>query len=68
MIESLMTFEYDFTDGSAKEDIPFKNYFYAYKSSGDEGSEEIKIESLGYDDIVGITNWRKYDDSASATP
>lgn len=68
MIESLMTFEYDFTDGSAKEDIPFKNYFYAYKSSGDDGSEEIKIESLGYDDIVGITNWRKYDDSASATP
>lgn len=65
MIESLMTNTWiTFTDDSM-EDVPIKDYFLAYKSTGSEGSEEIKIESLGYDDIVGINNWRKYDDSTN---
>lgn len=69
MIESLMTnTSITLNDGSEnglKEDVPIKDYFFAYKSSGAEGSEDIKIESLEYDDIVGIHNWRKYDDSTN---
>ena len=30
--------------------------------AADGSDEEIKIESLGYDDLVSIDNWRKYDD------
>ena len=67
LIEQLMTFEFKFNEAEDdyEEDVPFKNYFYAYKSSGDDSSEEIKIESLGYDDMVSLNNWRKYDDSES---
>lgn len=65
LVEKLITFEYSFI--GAPDDLTetaFKNYLYAYKSFGDaDGSdEEIKIESLGYDDLVSIDNWRKYDD------
>lgn len=65
MIESLITYEYKYTDNSSPDmDVPFKNYFYAYKSTGENGSEDVKIESLGYDDMIRLDNWRKYDDSA----
>ncbi len=65
MVESLITNEYTYTDNTAPDSsLPFKNYFYAYKSTGANGSEDVKIESLGYDDMVSLDNWRKYDDSA----
>ncbi len=64
LVEQLLTFEFQFNEGANTEEVPYRNYFYAYKSVGD-GSEEIKIESLGYDDMVGLNNWRKYDDSAT---
>ncbi len=66
LVEQLLTFEFTFNEAENEEAVPFKNYFYAYKSSGDDGSEDIKIESLGYDDMVSLNNWRKYDDSANA--
>ena len=42
----------------------FKEYFYAYKSSGvdEDSSEEIKIENVDYKDLVNFSNWRKYED------
>lgn len=64
LVEQLLTFEFQFNEGANEEEVPYRNYFYAYKSTSD-GSEEIKIESLGYDDLVGLNNWRKYDDSAA---
>ncbi len=65
MVESLITYEYTYTDGSAPDSaVKFKNYFQAYKSTGANGSEDVKIESLDYDDMISLDNWRKYDDSA----
>ncbi len=71
MVESLITWEYKFNESDAVAEkalrpIPFKNYFDAYKSVGADGSEEVKIESLEYDDMISINNWRKYDDSTGA--
>lgn len=68
MIEMLLTFEYNYRDGAVDEEVPFRDYFYAYKRTAgeDDNSESVKIESLDYDDIVSLDNWRKYDDSGSA--
>lgn len=67
MVESLITYEYEYKDGGDAEDTIFRNYFHAYKNSASsEGSDEsIKIESLDADDLISINNWRKYDDSES---
>ena len=49
------------------EDVPFKEYFNAYKTSGtEEGSkEQLKIENVDYKDLVNFDNWRKYEDKTS---
>lgn len=70
MIENLIKNEYLFYDGETDpenkqvEEVPFKNYFYAYKdlAGDDDSSEPVKIENISYKDIVGANNWRKYDD------
>ena len=69
LIENLIINEYAFADGTVidPEDATtkrFKEFFYAYASSApdDESSEALRIENISYTDIVGCTNWRKYDD------
>ena len=62
MVEMLIQNEFDFTNNTVNKSTAFKNYLHAFKSSDPTDSNEIKIESLGYDDLVSLDNWRKYDD------
>lgn len=63
-VEMLLTMEYAFEDESIKEDIPFKEYFHAYKHAAteDDSKEAVKVEEVDYKDIVKTNNWRKYED------
>lgn len=64
MVEEFIVGKEEFEDPDYEEDIPFKEYFIAYKSSAtDEDSrEEVKIENVDYKDLVNFNNWRKYED------
>ena len=66
MVDEFITGKEDFRDSSiSQEDVPFKQYFYAYKSGAveDDSREEVKIESIDYKDLVNFNNWRKYEDN-----
>lgn len=66
LVDFLLRNEPPFTEKSdEKEDVPFKDYFYAYKSVAldDGSSEQIKVENVDYKELVNFNNWRKYEDS-----
>jgi len=66
LVEQLLTWEFNYLNETIDEEVAFRDYFWAYKRSAQgDGSEEVKIETLEYDDIVSLNNWRKYDDSAN---
>ena len=46
------------------EDVPFKQYFHAYKVGAviEDSRENVKIEDINYRDLVSFNNWRKYED------
>lgn len=64
LVEQLITMEYGFRDTEETEDIPFKEYFNAYKHAAteDDSREEVKVETVDYKDLVNFNNWRKYED------
>lgn len=51
-------------EGAESVDVPFREYFYAYKhaATDDDSREEVKVETVDYKDIVNFNNWRKYED------
>lgn len=51
-------------EGKAKPTLPFKEYFYAFKSSAltDDSTAQVVVEKVNYKDIVKLNNWRKYED------
>ena len=64
MVEYLITNEPGFKVDGVSADIPFREYFYAYKRTAteDDSREEVKVETVDYKDIVNFNNWRKYED------
>ncbi len=64
IVEYLIKTEVGFEGGAASEDVPFSEYFYAYKhaASDDESREQVKVETVDYKDIIKVNNWRKYED------
>jgi hypothetical protein len=65
MVEEFIMGKEMFEDEEVEaEDVPFKQYFIAYKSSAveEDSREEVKIESINYKDLVNFNNWRKYED------
>lgn len=65
MVEDFILSKEEFKDPDINsEDIPFKQYFYAYKVGAltADSRENVKIENVDYKDLVNFNNWRKYED------
>lgn len=65
LVDYFLSNELMFEGTTEKEDVPFKDYFYAYKNIAiaDGSSEQIKVETVDYKDLINFNNWRKYEDS-----
>ncbi|MBQ6815544.1 MAG: hypothetical protein IJP13_08405 [Lachnospiraceae bacterium] len=64
MVRYLITNESSFKDEDITVEIPFREYFKAFKHSAtdDDSREEVKVETVDYKDLVNFNNWRKYEE------